>query len=900
MNETKEKFSFIDWIKENKFYLLAFFLPVVSMLVVFAFKGCAPFGDEVYVRSDCYHQYTPFLQVLQEKLRNFDNISYTWKIGGGMNYAALVAYYSASPLNLITIIWPFSMAHITEFFIVMKMGLCGFSMTYFLTKRYGKKGILPVAFGMGYALSAYLAAYSWDIMWLDCLWIFPFIMLGLERLVRERKCFMYAIALGYGILTNYYIGVILCLFSILYFIYLFIVTDVTPKLRRTEKHYMRKMTDEKLTPVKTRLLIIKDYAVYSIIAGGISAAFLLPAFLNMALTKSAESEFPDSLSQYFSTMYMLFRSMISIPVADLKYAHDPNIYCSVALFMLIPLYWLCKKIKAKERIGKTVLMAVMLFSFSFNIPDYIWHGLHFPSSLPCRQSFTYIFLVLTMGYEALLHIKEIKAKYVGICAGFAIGLFFIFEQFFDTTKLDIFTDVSIQVNMYSIVWLSVVFLAIYAILIGLYKSKPELKGFFAYIMILVVFCELTLNMQITSIQSTVSNSGYYASYDAMDQLNKIGEEQASNEGVKFYRTERKGNETRNDGARYNYRSISTFSSVAIAGMQDLYSALGMQTSFNAYEYNGHTPLTAAMFSVKYEYASDEASCPDQMQQLDKYSYKAKQAGAPNGTAINIYEYKNTLPLGFVINPSTVASWDLDNTSPFEVQNSFVRNAVSGGQDVFHKLKDSGEIGKFVATYVNKDDAPSTGEVDAYVYCTTSSQSLTVTVSGNTDKTLTFNSTDQNYICHIGNVKPGSKIEVTAGDDKGMTACEAYAWDNAAWEADFEALNAQGLKVTNFEETDITGEVDVKTDGMMFTSLPYDNGWSVYVDGEKVKTEKIAKNALTGFNIGAGKHKVEFKYAAPGFLPGCLISFFFVLVMVALFNIDRISAFIHRKKKGNKQ
>ena len=158
MNETKEKFSFIDWIKENKFYLLAFFLPVVSMLVVFAFKGCAPFGDEVYVRSDCYHQYTPFLQVLQEKLRNFDNISYTWKIGGGMNFLALSAYYLSSPLNLLSVFWPGRISDLVSFFIILKMGLAGFSTSYYLTKRFGKESIATVAFSMAYALSSYFAA----------------------------------------------------------------------------------------------------------------------------------------------------------------------------------------------------------------------------------------------------------------------------------------------------------------------------------------------------------------------------------------------------------------------------------------------------------------------------------------------------------------------------------------------------------------------------------------------------------------------------------------------------------------------------------------------------------------------------------------------------------------------
>ena len=67
MNIKKNNFSFGKWCSDNKLYLLAFFLPVLSMTLVYLFKGVFPFGDEMYLRSDCYHQYTPYLQILQEK-----------------------------------------------------------------------------------------------------------------------------------------------------------------------------------------------------------------------------------------------------------------------------------------------------------------------------------------------------------------------------------------------------------------------------------------------------------------------------------------------------------------------------------------------------------------------------------------------------------------------------------------------------------------------------------------------------------------------------------------------------------------------------------------------------------------------------------------------------------------
>ena len=96
----KKNFSISKWFDENKLYLLAFILPVISMLFVYYFKDVYPFGDQMYLRSDCYHQYAPYLDILKEKLSSGGSLLYTWEIGGGMNFVALAAYYLASPFNL--------------------------------------------------------------------------------------------------------------------------------------------------------------------------------------------------------------------------------------------------------------------------------------------------------------------------------------------------------------------------------------------------------------------------------------------------------------------------------------------------------------------------------------------------------------------------------------------------------------------------------------------------------------------------------------------------------------------------------------------------------------------------------------------------------------------------------
>lgn len=891
MKIKKKDFSFSNWCSDNKIYFLAFILPVLSMVLVYAFKGVFPFGDEMYLRSDCYHQYTPYLQILQDKLRGGGSLLYTWEIGAGMNFVALAAYYLASPLNLLTIIWPGNMADFVSFSIILKMGLAGFSTTYYLTKKYNSKGVPAAIFGMFYAMSAYFAAFSWNIMWLDCMWLLPFIILGLDRLVNKKRCKMYCIALAIGIFSNYYIGIMLCIYSVIYFIYLICVSDF----------------DSELGKIKGRLLALKDFAIYSVLGGGLAACILLPACYNMLMTKSAETSFPQAIEEYFSMLYMMFRSLICIPVADLKYPHDPNIYCTVAIFILIPLFWLCKKIDIKQRVGKTIIAVIMLLSFNFNIPNYIWHGLHFPNSLPCRESFIYIFLIVTMAYEAFLHIREFKASQIIGCAGASAGLILIMQEIFKSTGF--FSELDVDTSMIKIVYFSLVFIALYLLLFFCYRKFEDMRGFITYLMVLVVFCELTLNMNVTGIPSTSSRSGYYDSTSAYTELNKQAKEMAASEGVHFFRTESANHATRNDGSRFGYDSISTFSSVASAAMQDYYNEIGMQTSFNAYSYYGHTPLTASLFSIKYEYAAGDASLPDNMQKVSSASYTTANGKA--SSTINMYKYNNTLPLGFMINSSTEANWDKSTGNPFVTQNNFVTKAVNGGQTIFHQLY-SPSVGTFKTEY-DLDEFDTVKEIsdpqlyDVYFYCTTSSENLTATVTGGTIKengkettSKTFSSTNQNYICHLGTVTAGSTITVTAGDGQSISNCYAYAFDNEAWNKDFELLNANPYTVETFTDTKIIGTVNASSQGIMYTSIPYDKGWSVYVDGNKSSITPICDGALSGVFVDSGSHEITFKYTPKGLVLGIIATILCLAAFIGLIFIDNIIGLFNKKKKPQKK
>ena len=116
--------------------LAAFFVPIVIMIIIFIQRGIFPFGEESFLRTDMYHQYAPFFSEFQYKLRHGGSLLYSWDVGMGVNFAALYAYYLASPFNWLLILCP--KAYIIEFMsymIVLKIGLSGLSFAWYLKKH---------------------------------------------------------------------------------------------------------------------------------------------------------------------------------------------------------------------------------------------------------------------------------------------------------------------------------------------------------------------------------------------------------------------------------------------------------------------------------------------------------------------------------------------------------------------------------------------------------------------------------------------------------------------------------------------------------------------------------------------------------------------------------------------
>ncbi len=80
---------------------------------------------------------------------------------------------------------------------------------------------------------------------------------------------------------------------------------------------------------------------------------------------------------------------------------------------------------------------------------------------------------------------------------------------------------------------------------------------------------------------------------------------------------------------------------------------------------------------------------------------------------------------------------------------------------------------------------------------------------------------------------------------------------------------------------------------MFTSIPYDSGWTVTVDGKKVEPESI-NGSLMYIHLTQGTHTVEMTYMPTGFIPGFILTAGSCLIFAVL--ILRIQK---KKNQSNK-
>ena len=827
-------------------YITAFGLPFLICVIICIGNGVYPFGDNCILHIDMYHQYCPFFTEFLNKLQTGGSLQYSWNLGLGSDFVSLYAYYLASPLNFLILLCPKS--HVIEFMtllIILKISASGLTFFLYIRHHYkliGKDGrmhknqmVPALVFSTAYALSGFVAAYSWDIMWMDCIALFPLIMIGLERLVQEKKAGLYYITLALCIFCNYYISIMICIFLVFAFALLF------------------------FSQKKGKGGAILRFGWYSLLAGASSAILLLPEIAVLSVSGSAEGGFPKTAEFYFNILAELGRGATVTSVYTGN-DHWPNLYAGAFSLFLVWIYVLNRRISWKEKVPRIAMLVFFLVSFAENQLDYIWHGMHFPQALPGRQSFLYSFVLLSMGFAAVRKRKGTRIWHIAVAAIVSMALLLVAGWYGDETVTE---PISLVITA--------LFICVYAVAFVLTKITGKKKRqVFAEFAVFVAVAELAVNMAATGF-GTTSRVAYTEKQADYEKLLEMAKEDNEETGSGFYRVEDTGRKTKNDDSLYGYASATIFSSLMNLDVSHLFQSLFMEGGKNFYCYNGATPLSSSLFSVKYM-LSDSA--------LEESPYRTLVGGSGKSF---LYRNNFSLPLGFVMDEQAIADWNSSTAERMASLNSFASALGAEGQMLYP------------ATYVTDTNAGDTTidiAEDGYYYADYEScTSDTLTVNRSDGWTKQYSKTSHRYLIELGECKAGDEIHILNSNMESIEF-EVYQLNEKVVQQAFDTLNAQTMQLTDMTDRKIEGKIQVQNAGRLILSVPADEGWTLYVDGKETEIEPLA-DALVGVHLEKGSHTIKLCYTTPGVKAGAGIS----LGAVVLFMISAcVSTRIRRKRE----
>ncbi len=892
------------FFSSNKYILLSFLLPFVLMTVAFAWADVAPFGIlKTMVESigfhlhkiftfigknatlnkatpwgskqilvvDLWHQYYPFLVDLQDKLQSGGSLFWSWAVGMGSNFIAMMSYYLLSPLNFLSVFVPKDaligyLAVIT----VIKIALAGMFTAICFRIIFKKNDLSLVFFSVMYALCSFCMGYYWCTIWLDSFAMLPLVVAGTVCLLRDGKYKLFIISLALAVAFNYYIGLFICAAVLLTAIGY--TASCWKNFRKSCKDLLRTV----ICSVTSLLL---------------TAPITIPAFLALQNCYKSTSGMPtkfdinigtDNFEGTMDAIVKIFSNFISF-LSPTSKEGLPNVSCGILCLVLLAVFFCTKKVRMGEKIFCITTLLFLVASFIFRHLDYIWHGFHYPNMLPYRFSFLVSFLLIYMSFRAFMFIRE--ASYLDITIGALIYSLFVLMHFLRPED---------SLNKGAAI-ASAVLGVVMIILFLLCSLKILPKRALAIILCLLVTGEMCATAIIgVKTVSTTTMSGYPRESKNVTRILNHVDMWAEKETPDIFRTEMTNTQTLNDGALNGYKGISVFNSMANVSITKFTEFMGCAgwKAGNRYTYYESSPVTNTILNLRYLIARDGKSYTGKyMEEVDRSN--------------NVVLYENTqyVNMGFLTESQLSTFTVTDSTyNPFENQIKFWQLATGIDEPLYTQLtvKDVGHSSDDLLSYsktsegvytFSPKDTTSAKHIKFNFYPEEDSMLYAYFyVSGAQDKgNIYVNDTSRNsinvkqpYISAVGNKKEGDKISLYCNLDPKKTSSVrvfCYALNEDVYEAGIKMFREGALQTTTATDTVLEGTVTAKEAGLLYTSIPYEKGWSVTVDGMPAEVVAVG-DAMCAVKVTEGTHTIRFSYVPDGFLLG-MVAFVSAALLFAI-------------------
>lgn len=952
------------WKKHPKkvLYAASALLPMTIMLIVWAFIGMYPFGSKSLMAVDFGQQYISFFGLLKNAILTGDlsslSYSFTKSLGGDM--IGVLGYYLMSPFNIIYILAPLKYFGTAVFLTIwLRYGAIGLSFAFLLIRRYkgleSRKWLVPL-FSTAYALSGMLVSYQMNVIFYDAMIMLPIVIVYLEELLDGKSPYRYAFALGLAVLLQFYMGYMISIFIALYACYY-----VSPRLL---------IEGDLKAKIKNFSIPLLQALIYSIIGIATASVLLLPVFFNLIESKG---QVGGGMSFSFAFQINPLDILAKLVVGGFDTTSGwsagpnlPNIYIGALGFLGFIFYFLSQKVEKAKKWAAGIVTLIFLISFVNEFVSKIWHMGQNPAGFFFRFSWLFSFFMLVLAYQAMKQ-KIVISKRTNCIIGLGLLLsvvYLYFNQYSFISKtqpqaisrflskfsiLSILGIAAVTCFIFYAYWeksqksqlekmirmaLAAVILVLAAVLLktGYLLSQVGITAMlYLSILFILNFKISRLSMIVVSVL-TIFEFGYNAYLsqvtfgyddvhkfaDATVSVKRVTDNIQENADQKFYRIATDFAYSRTVPSLVSYPGLSTFSSSLERSTMDQFAFMGDLGVNAATQYSNGTPLTDALYGVRYFMSAKDfdpkeiEAHPDKMyfyrftDRFDLHRYFTDKVYEDKRYVV--YKNPNSFPLAYGTN-SLVRNIQFGANNAFANQN-IILNSMGGHQkanndtvEYFKPLAFSSiETENVIEEKVNKE----TGEAiykradsskDAIIrYKVTPRTNYTyyfftpVSLIQNQDYSVLLNNKwllnakifTQRQIWQLTDQTENQETVIEfrfRTDHIDMSNAGVYRADVDQIQQVLENRKKQGLHVTKFSNTHIVGDVSITDDSnYMMTSIPYSDGWKVKVDGKFVKTEK-AWNAFLSFPISKGNHKVEFVFRQKGVILGALLSIVSVAYLV---------------------
>ncbi|MBQ8382446.1 MAG: YfhO family protein [Clostridia bacterium] len=915
------------WITNHSVMICSFMIPLLIYWLMFILRGVYPFGNGSVLVLDLNGQYVYFFEALQKAMHGDADLLYSWARSLGGEFTGIYAYYLASPLSWL--VGLFSESHITEALLLihlLKCGIAGCTMSFYLKKTQSHiKDMWIILFSTLYALSGYVIAFGHNTMWMDALMLLPLVIYGVEQIINKQKALLFVVTMTLTLISTFYIGYMVCLFVLIYFFY----------------YYASHSGNYRNNYYGERFHFIKSFGrmgLAAVLSIGMAMVILLPTYYSLTFGKTtfsgADIDYTSlsSILEYFKDMTLTTQfDTIDLMAKMLPGGYDtvrpegmPFLYCGLLTLLTLPLFFLSKTVRIREKVGAGLILSVMFFTMQNNITDIIWHCFQRPNWLNYRYSFMIIFLLVIFACRGAGEMEKVKSGHIAAIGGGLLGLIVLLQsQNLDIKVGETGKEVSYD---YYCLWLSIILVIVYLGILGAYL-KPRIRKTASVILCAVVCGEALLSGTIYLISLdfdvVISTRESYVTF--MDRVKPIVYDvQASDSS--FYRMEKTLSRNVCDNMALNMRGVSNSTSTLNATTINFLNQMGYSAASHWTTYKGGNPVADSLMGMKYIIYDDLNKVPG--------AYELYLEDQQN----TLWAYQNpyALSLAYAAN-SAIYEIDMnDYLTPFEAMNAMI-TAMLGSEEeiqvfkpITHNLTvNTNTTGKTTSRptnqnydrtykydfYENLDSSSSSSNLryvleipedmplgaDVYFffesdYPRVMDWTFLAPKENSDDEHLSgqFFENENDCVQYLGSLDTfdyNYALEVSIASDTGMLyliSDQTVFWylDEAAL-ADAMTRLAEGNFVidADYDESHLTGTIHVPAGcSTIFTTIPYDEGWNVYVDGKQVEITQTL-DALVAFDITEGEHTIELRYFSNYHKWGIIISLCTLALTVAVFFLD---------------